>query len=170
MPIRFKCPACGKALQAQDDAIGLTVRCPGCQSTAAVPETSEGEESYSLSAEREPSRSPAVGGHDDGRRPCPMCGEMIAANAIKCRFCGEIFDETLRRAERKSTRGSAGGDDTLTGGDIAIAILCGNIACLLSIIWIIQGKPKGYKMLGISIVTQILLGVIIAMVQMAAKH
>lgn len=30
---------------------------------------------------------------DAGDRPCPYCGEMIKANAIKCRFCGEFLDE-----------------------------------------------------------------------------
>jgi hypothetical protein len=32
------------------------------------------------------------------RKSCPACGESIAAVAKKCRFCGEIFDEELRRA------------------------------------------------------------------------
>lgn len=28
---------------------------------------------------------------DIARRPCPVCGEMIVANASVCRFCGERF-------------------------------------------------------------------------------
>jgi hypothetical protein len=28
----------------------------------------------------------------DARKPCPLCGEQIAAAARKCRFCGEVFD------------------------------------------------------------------------------
>ncbi|HKB42381.1 MAG TPA: hypothetical protein VKD72_38500 [Gemmataceae bacterium] len=45
----------------------------------------------------EPGLLPSPGGEDEARRPCPMCGEMIIASAVKCRFCGEIFDPTLRR-------------------------------------------------------------------------
>jgi hypothetical protein len=52
-----------------------------------------------------------MGGFDDGdldveapiappvgedRKQCPMCGEMIAAKAIKCRFCGEVLDASMR--------------------------------------------------------------------------
>lgn len=28
------------------------------------------------------------------RRPCPMCGELIVASAVICRFCGETVDKT----------------------------------------------------------------------------
>src|SRR5262245_35304317 len=30
------------------------------------------------------------------RKPCPMCGEMIAASAVKCRFCGHYLDPSLK--------------------------------------------------------------------------
>jgi hypothetical protein len=36
------------------------------------------------------------------RKNCPSCGESIMAVAKKCRFCGEYFDEELRRAEMPS--------------------------------------------------------------------
>jgi hypothetical protein len=29
------------------------------------------------------------------RKPCPACGEMIAAKAVKCRFCGEVLDRSM---------------------------------------------------------------------------
>jgi hypothetical protein len=40
------------------------------------------------------------------RKSCPACGESIAATAKKCRFCGEIFDEELRRASEPTPGGA----------------------------------------------------------------
>lgn len=35
------------------------------------------------------------------RRPCPLCGEMIMVAAVKCRFCGELFEPALQRKQRQ---------------------------------------------------------------------
>jgi hypothetical protein len=43
-------------------------------------------------ADDAPHEAHAVG---EDRRPCPMCGEMIQRNAVKCRFCGEVFDKSM---------------------------------------------------------------------------
>jgi predicted RNA-binding Zn-ribbon protein involved in translation (DUF1610 family) len=37
----------------------------------------------------------------EARRPCPMCGETILATAVKCRFCGEVFDPVLKKGKGK---------------------------------------------------------------------
>jgi len=60
------------------------------------------------------------------KRPCPMCGEMILASAVKCRFCGEVFDPMLRKGkEKKKRRKSSRGGSSATGGrDIGIGLVC----------------------------------------------
>ena len=72
--------------------------------------------------------------------------------AVKCRFCGEIFDAALKKREKKARRGYDE-DADLTTGEWAVAILCSGIGCIAGIIWMIQGKPKGKKMFLVSSVT-----------------
>jgi hypothetical protein len=58
---------------------------------------------YAMAAEAPaiPAAAPGAGG--EARRPCPMCGEMIAASAMKCRFCGTVFDKRLKAVAGGST-------------------------------------------------------------------
>jgi predicted RNA-binding Zn-ribbon protein involved in translation (DUF1610 family) len=163
----INCPSCGKALKVPDNAVGLTVACPDCTARFQVPDTPTAAADAPENAPAEPpeavSSVPEEAPGSEQRRPCPMCGEMIVASAVKCRFCGEIFDETLRRAEKKKERGPET-DRNLTGGDIVLAILpfLTNIACILGIVWMIQGRPKGAKMFGLALVAQIVMGVLYA--------
>jgi hypothetical protein len=90
---------------------------------------------------------------DQERRPCSVCGEMIVANAAKCRFCGAIFDPVLRRAEER--RRVKPEDSDMGGGEWLLCILCAGIGCIVGIVYAIQGKPKGAKMIGVSIVAAI---------------
>jgi hypothetical protein len=63
---------------------------------------------------------------DDPQRPCPMCGEMILASAVKCRFCGEVFDPKLKKGKSKKRRKSSrGGGVSLSGSrDVGIGLVC----------------------------------------------
>ena len=87
----------------------------------------------------------------DDRKPCPMCGEMIQKDAVKCRYCGEIFDPVLRKQENKLKKASSNAGDDMSTGDWVVAVLCSGIGCIAGIVWLIQGKPKGKKMIMVSI-------------------
>lgn len=173
MPIQVLCPSCGKSLKAPDSMAGKVAKCPSCgnQMTlpAPEPEVHEAEpvsdaavnpynmsdlldegpkDEYKLSS----APTPAASSGDAGRRPCPACGEMIVIGAAKCRYCGEIFDETLKKKEKKRSGGGGGSDeDDMTGLDWVLAIFCSGIGCIVGIIWLIQGKPKAAKMIGVSL-------------------
>jgi len=87
-------------------------------------------------------------GADPGndRRPCPACGELIMRDAAKCRYCGETFDGSIRTGKRRKKD-----DEDMNGLDWFLAILCGGIGCIVAIVYMIQGKSKGGKMLGLTI-------------------
>ena len=51
-------------------------------------------------------------------------------------------------------------DSELGTTDWILAILCSGIGCIMGIIWMVQGKPKGSKMVGISIMFSILWSII----------
>jgi DNA-directed RNA polymerase subunit M/transcription elongation factor TFIIS len=155
--IEVNCPNCGKKLKAPDSAAGKRAKCPGCGSAVKVPE----EQVYDAEEVAEEADEYGFMNADDSqfeavaepkRRPCPACGEMIVAGAAKCRFCGEVFDETLKRKERKKARQAASAEDSdLTASDWVFCILCSGITCIAGVIYMIQGKPKGLKIFGISL-------------------
>ena len=52
-------------------------------------------------------------------------------------------------------------DEDLSGGDIAVGLLCSGIGCIAGIVWMIQGKPKGWKMVALSIISDVVKSVIV---------
>jgi hypothetical protein len=112
-----------------------------------------------------------AGPAEDDRRPCPLCGEMILTTAAKCRYCGEVFDETLKRSEKKKkSRGASAVDENLTTGDWVFCILCGGIACIFGIVYAIQGKPKGLKMVGVALAAQFFWAAVRVIIEVAMKQ
>ena len=177
VPIKMNCPSCGKTLSAPDTATGKKAKCPSCGQVMIVPEAvQEAEDIYAAAPEpftsftpQPPAESPQAwsgspagpapeppasspGGKaspgGEARRPCPECGEMIVAGAAKCRFCNAIFDPRLK-AKTIRQQWSAS-DEDLTTGDWVFCIICSGLACIFGIVYAIQGKPKGMKMVGIS--------------------
>lgn len=165
MPI-FPCPACGKTVRAPDETAGKRARCPRCKAIIEVPSAV-----YEAEVVAEPESEAIVvvasndAEEDEGRRPCPMCGELIMADALKCRYCGEIFDKTLKKKAKKK-RGDA---EEMTTGDYVCAVICPGIGCIAGIIWCLQGKSKGPKMLGLSVLFSVFWSLIRVIVESSLK-
>ena len=166
---RAKCPTCGAVVVVPEpvyDAEEVSEDQGLEEKPAPLPPSGVGDlldeaDEYALAptlpppaAPRPAARTPSGAG--DGRRPCPMCGEMIPVGAGVCRFCGEVFDASLKKRRKKKRRGGGAEDEDLTGVDIMLAILCTNIACIMGIIWMIQGKPKGGKMIGLCVLINVI--------------
>ncbi len=144
MPISFSCHQCGKTFKAPDDATGQSSRCPGCGSPvtclepvydAELVEAPSAVAQWLDASDPDPdgagamamAAAPVEAEADPGvRKPCPMCGEMIVATAAKCRFCGEVFDETLKKTGPggKDTRKTASARSHLMIG-VALWIVSG---------------------------------------------
>lgn len=176
MPIQVTCPSCKGMFNAPDNAAGKKAKCPKCGGVIEIPTPAAAEEVFDAEEaaprpfdedEYEVEPPPEPPAQAEERRPCPMCGEMISRDAVKCRFCGEIFDEALRAAERRKT--VAPEDEDLSAFEWVIAILCSGIGCIVGIVYMIQGKPKGKKMFLISFCMQIFWGIVRAAIQMAAQ-
>lgn len=120
MPIHVTCSSCLSEFNAPDSGAGKRTKCPKCGGVIEIPAAAPVDEVFE--AEEQPARPfdsefeveppPEVPAQED-RKPCPKCGEMIAHEALKCRFCGEIFDPMLRTYQRSIARGEAGGADAL---------------------------------------------------------
>ena len=169
MPIKVQCEGCGVSLTTPDEYAGRSATCPKCGHAIQIPQAEEeiydAEDSLFDELDAEEASADEVG--DNDRRPCPMCGEMILTDAIKCRYCDEIFDETLKKQQKKAV---ASGDDDLSVGEWVVAILCSGIGCIMGIIWMIQGKPKGKKMFLVSFCFQLFWGAIKTIAENAAQN
>lgn len=132
--MRVRCKACQKIFTAPDSAAGRIVKCPGCGGKMRLPAAATA--SPAINVDYEDYRAgpfddfPAsTSGRltNDGRKPCPMCGEFIAAAAIRCRFCGENIGGQPRKRSTERKRGSSRFEKFRTQA-IAIGgfwILCG---------------------------------------------
>ena len=180
MPIQVTCPSCQTTLKTADSSAGKRAKCPKCGGIIEIPAATPApaaDDEYALEAEPNPlagfsdeelSSGPAAPAAND-RKPCPACGEMIMRDAVKCRFCGEVFDPVLKKKEQKALK-AADGDGDLSTGEWALAIICSGIGCIMGIIWMIQGKPKGKKMFLVSFVMQIIWGVVQTVLENAANR
>ncbi len=169
MPIPIKCDGCGYQTHVSDASAGKSGRCPKCGATVQVPDPNAppvvDAETVDLASLADgevisvapPPPSPGGSATDD-KRPCPMCGELIAPNALKCRFCNEIFDPRLKKEEARKRGGGGfvGGEgDSLTVAEWLIAILCSGIGCIVGIVWMLSGRPKGKKMFAVSLIAAV---------------
>jgi ribosomal protein L40E len=144
----FNCRACGSSMhQACHTAVG------GC-ANPSCPQTKVGGELSLVSAP--PVESPPAAPMAADETPCRFCGERIKVGARKCRFCNEFQSE----ADRGKAQGRTPSDEKLNAWEILLGILCAGIGCIVGIVYIVQGKKKGWKLLLLSIIMWIIFYII----------
>jgi len=75
-------------------------------------------------------------------------------------------DIALLKVDTKGLAPVAWADSSkLQVGEWVLAILCSGIGCIMGIVWMIQGKPKGKKMFLISLVMQFVWGAVRAAIE-----
>jgi DNA-directed RNA polymerase subunit RPC12/RpoP len=155
MSISFQCPQCGKKLKAPESAAGRSSNCPGCGNKVTCPLPGDDEEVVEMQlAPDKPKGFDPFGDLDDGS-PYGVSGPPAAAQAPESddqhALPGAVPAKTKSGKKKKKKKKFGPEDESLTGAEIAVAILCSGIGCIAGIVWMIQGKPKGQKMFGLSI-------------------
>lgn len=96
MSITVDCPACGRHLNVAIEQAGKRVRCPGCNSTVAVPD----QFTYGVALDpsdlqvdpepKGPARRPRQA-LKEGEKACPNCRAALPRKAVLCVDCGYDF-------------------------------------------------------------------------------
>ncbi len=174
MAISVTCDSCGKTLRAKDSAAGRQTKCPECGYQLVIPsppqDVYDAEEDAYPEYHDEPagegwsssSYGSGTRGSADATRQCPVCAETIKAVAVKCRYCGEIFDPAMKRRQK-----SSGSGDLATPGSRLAAVLIDGLVNLPAVIAavagavLIQGRQKelGAVLVGIGVLAVLAVGI-----------
>lgn len=127
MPVKVRCSACSKVLNAPDAARGKVIKCPGCEAKVRVPDDEAEEQEAppprvkagakagakkpvkkTKSAEDFLSDLDLGNIEDTSSRVCPKCGTESDMETVECPKCGVEFATgqlSARAARRKGMRG-----------------------------------------------------------------
>lgn len=107
-----------------------------------------------------------------GGKPCPQCEQVANQNDRLCLACGYDFESGKKfrtKVEKaKTPKGAAspkGSGVEFSAFDWILAIPLAGLGMLVGVWWLFSGNPKAKKMLLVSVVAQIIGGVVAAVIQ-----
>jgi hypothetical protein len=145
-PIRVSCPQCGKVLQGRASMAGKRVKCPACSQVLVLPGGQEEAAAMQPAVHQPLAEQPQSSWFDQA-----MDDYVIAKPSGSREPVVHAANPYLAPANvgggAALKRSRSSGDSDLTLFDWMIVVFFGGIACILGIIWMIQGNPKGGKMI-----------------------
>ena len=107
-----------------------------------------------------------------GGKPCPQCEQVANQNDRLCLACGYDFESGKKLRTKiekvKTPKGAAAPKPSgveFTAVDWILAIPLAGLGMIFGLCWLISGNPKAKKMLLISILAQVIGGVLAAVIQ-----
>ncbi|MEI7656584.1 MAG: hypothetical protein WCK33_00810 [Phycisphaerae bacterium] len=181
------CTICAGPLSGEKpvtDAKGRPV-CAACVERARKAKQAAKSPAKQASAAAKPSSAPAqeddnaflleLGGKAQalsGGKPCPQCEQVANQNDRLCLACGYDFESGKKvRTKIEKVKTPKGGPAPKSSGvefaaiDWILAIPLAGLGTIVGLCWLFSGNPKAKKMLLVSIVAQVIGGVIAAVIQ-----
>jgi hypothetical protein len=139
------CPKCTKKLNAPDALAGKRAKCPQCATVVLVPEIRMDAAVVAaapFAPEPPPPPQPSIWDEDLNYRIPPLPKAAPAEEPAR------PVDEPPRGKKKKRKRTCGEQDASLNLLEWLLCICGGPIATIVAVVYIAQGKQKGYRMLG----------------------
>jgi phage FluMu protein Com len=94
--LELVCQHCHSHLTTDVSKAGLRAKCPKCRGRIQIPTAPQASVDDVVDAEVVGLDGAPISEHAAiDRKACPLCGEQISREAVKCRYCGEILDKSM---------------------------------------------------------------------------
>lgn len=75
------------------------------------------------------------------RKPCPLCGQMLTAQATQCPYCGESPVDNVAAAKAVAV------NNGLTAVEWIMEIVCPPFGGIMGLMYLIKGKRQGSRLI-----------------------